>query len=401
MTRTCTFRFATRSGTAGWSFDGVSLVVTPEDGSPIVVPVKEVAGVSGDGYTMNLGLQGTAGDVLELSMLGHDGPTLLDSFRREWLVARADVLRLSGSGKAWPVSGHVTGLDGATDSGTARDATVPPEPFSALLFEDVLVVAREGRDLEPLFLALFDTLRFDEATYTVHVGEWPGRSIVFSRLAKQTDEFVRRLRDSREVLAREAAAVLAAAVPGIPAGSRSVLAGAWMPGRLLELARMNASCPGFEAAFRSEWLPRLLRQAEAAHLATWATPNATWLGCARESGAIGDAEAAAEHPLWMLAGKNGVWFLEALSIEDRATYCFSGGDEMPALVSRLLCAPQFSKEALYNPLESLTGDSSDLAIPARYLGFLVELRARFRDRVIHQSLDGWRREVEKLGQGSG
>jgi hypothetical protein len=94
-----------------------------------------------------------------------------------------------------------------------------------------------------------------------------------------------------------------------------------------------------------------------------------------------------------------VWFLEALSIEDRATYCFSGGDDMPALVSRLLCAPQFSREALYSPLQELTGDSADLAIPAQYLGFLVELRSRFRDRVIHQSVEGWRKDVEKLGNG--
>ena len=51
---------------------------------------------------------------------------------------------------------------------------------------------------------------------------------------------------------------------------------------------------------------------------------------------------------------------------------------MPALVSRLLCAPQFSKEALYNPLADLTGDNAELAIPAQFLGFLVELGAGSR-----------------------
>jgi len=111
---------------------------------------------------------------------------------------------------------------------------------------------------------------------------------------------------------------------------------------------------------------------------------------------VSDSDAATERPLWMLAGKNGVWFLEPLSIENHATYCFKGGDEVPALVSRLLCAPQFSKEALYSPLADLTGENAELAIPAGHLGFLVELRRRFQVRVIHQSVESWRKEVEKL-----
>ncbi|NLE10540.1 MAG: hypothetical protein GX630_03450, partial [Actinobacteria bacterium] len=107
--------------------------------------------------------------------------------------------------------------------------------------------------------------------------------------------------------------------------------------------------------------------------------------------------AGAEGHLWLLCGKNGVWFLEALSIEDRATYCFTGGEEVPALVSRLLCAPQFSREALYSPLAELTGESADLAIAAQALDFLVELRRRFKDRVIHQTTEGWKRDVGRLG----
>ena len=109
-------------------------------------------------------------------------------------------------------------------------------------------------------------------------------------------------------------------------------------------------------------------------------------------------DAGADNPLWLLCGKHGVWFLEALSIEDRATYCFVGGEEVPALVSRLLCAPQFSREALYSPLSELTGESGDLAVPAQYLGFLVELRGRFKDRVIHQTAQGWKTDIAELAK---
>jgi hypothetical protein len=418
MAGTCQFSFGQSSGAAEWSFDGASLVVTPE-GGPLTFAVKELAGISGDDYTVKAivpgaAAVGTAGSQpkggsteLVLSQLGHDGPTLAESLRREWLNARTETLRLGGSGEGWLALGQVAGLgSGVMGSGGA------PEPFRALLFEDVLVIAREGRDLEPVFTALVESVIFDDATYTIHVDEWPGRKISFSKLAKQTDEFLRRLRENRTLLAKESAATLVAATPGLPADARGTLAGTWMPGRLMELARMNAGCPGFEATFRGEWLARLLRREEGAYLLEWASPAATWLGCTREAEGDGggaavagdDTSAAAgaggsdgERPLWMLSGKKGVWFLEALSIEDRATYCFKGGDEVPALISRLLCAPQFSKEALYSPLQELSGESADLAIPARFLGFLVELRARFQDRVIHQSVEGWKKGVDKLG----
>jgi hypothetical protein len=216
-------------------------------------------------------------------------------------------------------------------------------------------------------------------------------------VAKQTDEFVKRLAENRALLGSEAAATLAAAVPELPVGGRSALSGTWMPGRLMELARMDAACPGLEAAFPGGWLAGVLRREEGGYLLERAAPAATWLGCTREAGSTTDARGAAGRPLWMLAGKRGVWFLEALSLEDHATYCFNGDDEVPALVSRLLCAPQFSKEALYSPLEDLTGENAELAIPAGSLGFLVELRARFQDRVIHQSVEAWRKEVDRLG----
>lgn len=422
MARTCRFAFAGRTGAAEWSFDGAVVTVTPEDGSPFSLPVKEFTGISGDGYTVRMGLPGAArgaapaaeaagvagtpaqaaegpavtGAFAELSMLGHDGPTLLESLRREWIEARVEVLRLAGSGEGRPVSGVTT-----AGSGVA-------EPFHGLLFEDVLVVAREGRDLEPLFLALFEKVRFDEATYTVHVREWPGRDIVFSKLAKATDDFVRRLRDNRAVLAAEATATLGAALPALAGGLRSALAGTWMPGRLMQPAAMDGLCPGFGAAFAQGWLPGVLRKEEGAHLIAWAGPESTWLACSREEDgtAVGPtddagAESPPPRPLWMLAGKKGRWFLEALSMEDRATYCFAGGEEVPALVSRLLCAPQFSKEALYAPVGDLVGDKADLAIAAQHLGFLVELRSRFRGRVIHKSFAGWRTEMETLAQTAG
>ncbi len=87
MSRLCQFAFAGRSGPAEWSFDEVSLVVTPEDGRPLVFPVQELAGIAGDGYSLELAVPGAAapsatGEVadgalprLSLAKLGAEGPT--------------------------------------------------------------------------------------------------------------------------------------------------------------------------------------------------------------------------------------------------------------------------------------------------------------------------------------
>jgi hypothetical protein len=418
MTGTCQFSYGGHAGSAAWAFDGSSLIVTPDDGAPLDFTVKELTGVSGDDYSVAVEVPGKGGEGargsgsedapsrLVLSRLGHDGPTLAESLRREWLLARTDVLRLGGSGDGWLLLGQVDGLGKGLGDGAPSSADgAATGPFRALFFEDVLAVAREGRDVEPVFLALVERVIFDEATYEAQLDEWPGRKLTFSKLAKQTDEFLKRLKENRAVLAQEAATTLAAAVPGLPASGRAALSGAWLPGRLMQLPQMDGLCSGFEAAFRTAWLPGLLRHEEGGHLMEWASSADTWMGCTRESsqggaggeGAGGGPEEAAR-PLWMLAGKKGVWFLEALTMEDRATYCFKGRDEVPALVSRLLCAPQFSKEALYSPLAELTGERADLAIPARHLGFLGMLRTRFNGRLIHQSLEGWRKEFEKLGR---
>ncbi|MBN1321461.1 MAG: hypothetical protein JXA87_11560 [Thermoleophilia bacterium] len=416
MARTCRLSFGGRSGPAEWSFGGSYLTVTPEQGGPITVAVPEIAGIAGDGYELLLSLPaqsgaagttqsagpGAAGGVagvsdLVLTHLGAEGPTLLEGLRREWVPARAKVLRLGGSGEGRPFTGCVMGL--GDEPGAANRPSQPagvPEPFHALLFEDVLVVAREGRDLEPVFLALVGAIDLDEPDYAVRLRQWPRQEVVFSRMAGQTEEFLRNLRANRALLAEESGTALASMVPLLPAGLRAALAGMWLPGRLLELEAMEAVCPGFHTVFHSSLLPGLLRHDEGAHLLRWASGGSSWLGCTRETAASSGETGDEGYPLWLLCGKGGVWFLEALSSQDRATYCFSGGEDTPVLMAKLLCAPQFSREALHSPPEEFEGDKAGLTIPAQSLGFLVELRSRFQDRVIHRTLEGWRGDVERL-----
>jgi hypothetical protein len=448
MARTCRFTFGDRSGAAEWIYDGEQLTLTPEGGGVLSVALKELAGISGDGYTLDLvvpgGGPGGTGDHLILARLGAEGPTLSEALRREWLTARAKVLRLGGSGEGKRFYGRATGL-----APTGASAVAGAEPFQALLFEDVLVVACDGKDLQPIFLALIEAVAFDEPSYSIQLRHWPNQEIVFSKMAGQTDEFLQAVQGNRSLLAKESAAQLTVALPGLPAGGRAALAGIWLPGRLMRLDAMDALCPGFASGFKDSWLPRLARPEEGRYLLSRAVKAAggAWLGFTRgdagtaggdespgdagygteagnssDSGpatsvdgvpgdVLGGASGAApegdsqglpegEQPAWLLARLEEAWFLEALSMGSRATYGFKGGEEVPVLVSQLLCAPQFSREALYNPLEQLTGDNAALAIPAVHLDFLVELRRCFAGRVIHQGADGWRKGVERLGGGS-
>ncbi len=145
MSRTCQFAFAGRSGAAEWSFDEVDLVVSPADGRPMVFPVKEMAGIAGDGYTIDVTVPGlaagasgapaaapaaqaaaqAAAPALTLAKLGAEGPTLLDLLQRTWLVARAKALRLGGTGEGKPFSGMVAGLDAPGGAGGAGALQVP------------------------------------------------------------------------------------------------------------------------------------------------------------------------------------------------------------------------------------------------------------------------------------
>ena len=411
MTRSCTLNRPGFSGRAEWLLDETSLLLTPDGLPPEIYALREITSVDGDGYEIRLG------DLI-LGRLGAEGPTLLDTVRRRWLVQRADALRLTGSGAPHPFTGHLNG-----------------EAFHALLFDDLLLLAPDGQDVMPVFLPHLAAATFDDAAYAVHLSTWSGADLVFTRLAGHTEEFLQLVQRGRTTLAAASAAVLSAQMPGLPASGRAALSGLWPPGRLLPLSEMEAACTGFLPQFQATWLARLARRQEGEHLLGWATHGDVFLGLSgmgaeaaagemEESGAaepepIADTAGVAadtpgaadppagpsaadpsvpgpdtgaqdQHVLWLLAGDGGRWVLEALSSGDRATYRFQGGAEMPSLVSALLCAPQFSREALYLPVESLAGDRAELAMAARDLPFLRALRERFRGRVIHGDLARWK-----------
>jgi hypothetical protein len=360
---------------ATWQRDGDTIVVTAEGGVPAGHRLAEVSGVSGDGYAISFV---EPGGSLELDRLGADGPALLESLRRAWPPLRARALRLGDADAPRLLAGSVA-------AGPAGTAALPCRGY----FEgDLFLHAPDGGDVRPLLVPHQAAVTFDEGAYALAVTAWDGTRTTFTRFAGATAELRAGFDAIRERLGREAAETLARFLPTLPGGARAALAAEWLPGRLLPLPRLEALAAGFTAAFSSSWLAASLRSAEGAHL----------LGGGGEGRHLGYRPPDAGAPdgptlLWLLARREAGWFLEVLSHEDYATYRFRDDPALPALVDDLLCLPQFSREALYLPLEQLVGDRADYAIAARDLPLLRALRPLFAGRVIHSSLEAWKREV--------
>jgi hypothetical protein len=87
--------------------------------------------------------------------------------------------------------------------------------------------------------------------------------------------------------------------------------------------------------------------------------------------------------LWLLVKGEPHWSLELLSQGDFATYLFTGGTELPGLVSGIVQFSEFSREALYMPMADLVEERSRFTVAARELPLLRDLRSRFAGRRIH------------------
>lgn len=402
MPRTCTYDWNGKSAKASWTLEEDSLLLMPEGGAPLPFAVKEFSGIAGDGYTLELLVPG---GLLKLTKLGQDGPTLLDQLKRTWPLLRADALRLRGTGEPARYTCRASSPAGARAS-------------VALLYEDILLLAPEGADLTPVLLPTITGVEFDEETYAVALELRAAAPAVLTKLAGQTQEVLDKVKAARGRLTEESLKVLSAWMPALSALQKAALAGAWPPGLLLSFRELEELCPGFAGAFEKGWLSQALRKEEGRALIGDTDRADLYLGFARPPADMaqpapgeedsspeaseGETVAAAEAPtqqepilLWLLARRGGSWYLESLTEKDHATYRFEGGEEMRGLCTSLLCCPIFSREALYMALEKLTGERADYAIAARDLEFLRDLRARFKERVIHSGLATWKAKVLK------
>ncbi|MCU0293810.1 MAG: hypothetical protein MUF10_17805 [Thermoanaerobaculaceae bacterium] len=371
---------------AEWLLTDDQLVLTLEGGGTRVLAIEELSAVAGDELALSLT---TPEQAITLSRLGADASFLLAELRRRWLPARARALRLLG------------------DSGGERftgSLAMPPAPAHRadfLLAGSTLLAAPHGQDVAPLFLALVERLAFDPDAFSIGASTWDGAGgWTVGMLGGRSEDVLRQIQAARSMLAAWTAAVLAAELPLVSASARAALASRWAPGRLLQLAIIEEET----RAALTAWLGRSPRAAEAAALRRWASDGRIWVGITPLAGTepvtahqAADATAPPSSILWMLARRGSAHLLEAIGEEDLATYHFEGGDEVFSLVSAMLCAPHFAREAVYMPLADLVGERADLALAARHLPFLAGLRQRFVQRIIHRDAETWRAATDAIG----
>jgi hypothetical protein len=371
MTRTCRMVHEGSSVDANWRRDADNLVVLPDSDIPLSLPLGEVSAIEGDGFRILL--RSPLGDRGR-ERLGADGPTLLQDLRRDWPPLRARMLRLSdGSAPAQVFAGQVQG-------------PLAAGPFRGFLTEDRFLYAIDGDDVIALPLAECRAVALDAASFNVRCAAWDSRpETVFSKLGGQTQAFAESLRTARSQLTVEADASLARHLPALAMSGRAALSRHWLPGRMLNLADLEGLAPGFEAAFRASWLAHSHRAEEGSAFLQGMAPADCWLGYARPDRTLAPGAAPQEMPqlLWLLVKGEPTWSLELLSQGDHATYLFTGGAEIPGLVSGIVQLPEFSREALYMPMADLVEERSRYATAARELPLLRELRSRFAGRRIH------------------
>jgi len=380
-------------GKAGrWSLEEETLTVEPQGEGALSLPLERISGIAAEEETLTLRV---GGRFLALDRLGADGPVLEDRLEAAWPPLRARALRIQGRGEPWALSCQ------------ASEGGGEPRPARLLLYDDLVAWAPAGEDLRPFFLALSGPPAFDAEGWGLDL---PGPApLRLTRMGARTGEAVERLRQSREGLVRTAGELLQGTLPEADPFDLGLLSGLLLPGKALSLEEVGRRAPSVPGALEG-LLRRAPRRREAEALREGLLPSAVFFALTpREEASAsesdeekeGSADGAAkpeEEPdlpavVWLLVRRGARWILEAPWERDRATYAFEGGDDLLLPLQALLCSPGFSREALYLPLERLTGERAAYAAAARDLPFLRELRSRLRVRAVHTSFDAWKAKL--------
>jgi hypothetical protein len=382
---------------ATWLLDKDILSITSPVIGALALPVAEISGFTFDDTVLALCVNGRR---LILSKLGAGGPTLYDALERAWPLLRAQALRLQGRGEP-----HIYPCSFAQEGAAV--------PGRVVVYDDLLLVYGCGSDLSPIFLPLVQCVMSDEANYLVTIRTWEDASYAFSKLGPKTSEFARRVTNARAALTSEASAYIRGCFPSLDAFAQMSLSAQWLPGRLLSLEQLAMLVPEAPGALDA-LVAQLPRKRESGALRKGAAPSDIFFALVaalpeaqggEEEQPSGDAAAPEEDEavqpaapmlpatLWLAARRGDDVVLESLSEGDRATYVFNDAEKVLPLLSMLLCAPQFSREALYVPVEKLVGDRAVLAVAARELAFLKELRKSLKARIIHRSFAQWSKDL--------
>ena len=398
---------AVSAGACQFRFDAETATVTPASGTPIAFDLGDVdRAVPGD-WDFQLTL--FTGRRLELRQFGPAFRTMSEELLAAWRDRTVRCLLLED-------------LEEIARYTATAALGGPAAPAEVRLYRsNIAVLPLDGPPVQ-WRLAEVDAVSFDEATYSVTLAS-AGERLVIAKLAKKTDEFRGNLDAALDALRTQQAEALDSTFPFLDPDQLQRVLRLMPEGRSVPLAALGAIHPKlpdaliaravdaplrpyFEAlSARSESDAlitgyKLIRPDEEQPAEEDETQDAAAPAAPPETGGQADKDEKPPLFFWFffpLPGGRVAW--EATTGSGRATYFFDAAPPVDQAVARLtrgLALVNFRREPVYLPDESLERQPRfrRYAIGCRKLPDLRALRAAFRGRAIHTSLDAWTAQVE-------
>ena len=378
-------------GPCQFRFDAETGIVTPASGTPIAFDLGDVDRAVPGEWDFQLTL--FTGRRLELRQFGAAFERMRDELLAAWRDRTVSCLLLEDLEEV------------ARYTGTAA-LSGPAAPAEIRLYQsNIAVLPLDGLPMQ-WRLAEVDAVSFDDATYSVTLQSGTER-LVLAKLAKKTDEFRGNLDGVLDALRTHEAEALHATFPFLNPDQLQRVLQVMPEGRSAPLATLRAIHPKLPDALIAHAVDEKLRPYFDV-LRARSVGDALMTGfkfirsdeeAAEPADSTPEPEAGKEeaHPLFFwfffpLANGRVAW--EATTGAGRATYFFNAVapvEESVAHLTRGLALVNFRREPVYLSDESLEQQPKfrRYAIGCRKLPDLRTLRAAFRGRAIHTSLEAW------------
>jgi hypothetical protein len=385
-------------GLCQFRFDKETAILTPAAGTPIAFDLGDVDRAVKHDWDCELTL--FTGRRIQLRQFGAAFSTMTEELLALWRDRTVRCLMLEDLEEIARYTGTVA-LDG------------PAAPAEIRLYgSNIAVLPIDGSAIQ-WRLAEVDAVSFDEAAYSVTL-ESAGEQMVIAKLAKKTNEFRGKLEGALADLRTHEAEALHTTFPFLDPDRLQRLIEAMPEGRSVPLATLRQIDAKLPDALVAHAVDEHLRPYFDA-LRARSQGDSLWTGfkfirpdeeSAGEEGEQPAADGKKDEPalfFWFffpLARGRVAW--EATTGSGRATYFFDAPapvDQAIAHLTRGLALMNFRREPIYLPDESLEREQRfrRYAIGCRKLPDLRTLRAAFRGRAIHTSVEAWTAQVEGAG----
>jgi len=397
------FQYLDASGTVSsqgpcqFRFDQETAIVTPASGTPIAFDLGDVDRAVKHDWDFELTL--FTGRRIQLRQFGAPFSTMSEELLAAWRDRTVRCLLLEDLEEI------------ARYNGTAALGG-PPMPAEIRLYKtNIAVLPLDGPAIQ-WRLAEVDRVSFDETTYAVTL-ESPGERLAIAKLAKKTGEFRENLDGALGELRTHAAEALHTTFPFLDPDQLQRLVETVPEGRSIPLAALRAIHAKLPDALVAQAVDEHLRPYfDALRSRSAADSLMTGFKFTRadeektaDDGEPAGTEGEKDEPLFFwfffpLPGGRAAW--ESTTGSGRATYFFdapSPVDQAIAHLTRGLALVNFRREPVYLPDDSLEQQQRfrKYAIGCRKLPELRALRAAFRGRAIHTSIEAWTAQVDAAG----